>query len=42
MSRTVPQEVRVRVGDQDLGLGIIDEVTVDGAVWKHPDGPRLG
>ncbi|WCI08196.1 hypothetical protein PJ267_17350 [Arthrobacter sp. OVS8] len=29
------QEVRVRVGDQDLGVGIVDEVTVDGgnAVW---------
>jgi hypothetical protein len=29
------QEVRVRVGDQDLGIGIVDEVTVDGgrAVW---------
>ncbi|WP_144671514.1 hypothetical protein [Arthrobacter sp. U41] len=29
------QEVRVRVGDQDLGVGIVDEVTADGgnAVW---------
>ena len=29
------QEVRVRVGDQDLGIGIVDEVTADGggAVW---------
>ena len=29
------QEVRVRVGDQDLGIGIVDEPTVDGggAVW---------
>jgi hypothetical protein len=29
------QEVRVRVGDQDLGIGIVDEVAVDGgqAVW---------
>ena len=29
------QEVRVRVGDQDLGIGIVDEVTGDGggAVW---------
>ena len=29
------QEVRVRVGDQDLGVGVVDEVTVDGgsAVW---------
>ena len=29
------QEVRVRVGDQDLGIGIVDELTADGgdAVW---------
>lgn len=29
------QEVRVRLGDQDLGVGIVDEVTADGggAVW---------
>lgn len=29
------QEVRVRVGDQDLGVGVVDEVTGDGgnAVW---------
>ena len=28
------QEVRVRVGDQDLGVGIVDEAAVDGgAVW---------
>jgi len=29
------QEVRVRVGDQDLGVGVVDEVTADGgnAVW---------
>ncbi|HSL36152.1 MAG TPA: hypothetical protein VK883_04925 [Arthrobacter sp.] len=29
------QEVHVRVGDQDLGIGIVDEVTVDGGggVW---------
>lgn len=29
------QEVRVRVGDQGLGVGVVDEVTVDGgnAVW---------
>ena len=27
--------IRVRVGDQDLGVGVVDEVTVDGgnAVW---------
>lgn len=29
------QEVRVRLGDQDLGVGIVDEVTAEGggAVW---------